>query len=195
MSGRSLTGAMAAALGASNLAPVMFVQLDFDSGTVRVTNLAFDISWGGNTWLGAAYVGSIDAIVENETIQANGLSFTLTGIPGALISTALGEQYQGRKAQVWLGAISGGALVASPVLVFSGRMDVMNIALGETASIKVNAESRLADFERPRIRRYNDADQRAIYPSDPSFQYVPQMTSRSLYWGVANPPEQTPLGG
>jgi hypothetical protein len=179
---------MASALGASNLAPVMFVQLDFDSGTVRVTNLAFDIVWNGNTWLGAAYVGSIDAIVENETIQANGLSFTLSGIPSALIATALGEQYQGRKAQVWLGAISAAALVADPVLVFSGRMDVMNISLGSTATIKVNAESRLADFERPRIRRYNDADQRALYPSDPSFQYVPQMINKSLYWGVANPP-------
>ena len=152
MSGRSLTGAMATALAGSNLAPVLFIDLDFSSGHVRVTNLAFDILWGGYTWLGAGYVGAVDAIVETEEVRSNGIAYTLTGIPPALISSALGEQYQGRSAKIWFGAVSGGALVVDPVLVFPGRMDNMQVVLGDTASIKVSAENRLADFERARIR-------------------------------------------
>lgn len=188
MSGRSLTGAMATALAGSNLTPVMFVALTFDSGVVRVTNLGFDLAWNGFTWLGAGYVSSIDAVIEAEEVRANGLGFTLTGIPPALIATALGEQYQGRAANIWLGAVSGGALVASPVLVFGGTMDNMQVALGSTASIRVNAENRLADFERPRVRRWNHEDHIAVYPASRGFEFVPQMVEKTLNWGVSNAP-------
>jgi hypothetical protein len=188
MSGRSLTGAMATALAGSGIAPVMFIELNFASGYVRATNLGFDIPWNGFNWLGAGYVGSIDAIVETEEVRSNGITFTLSGIPTALIASALGEQYQSRSANVWFGAVAGEALVASPVLVFPGKMDNMQLVFGDTASIRVTAENRLADFERPRIRRYNHEDQIAQYPADLAFQYVPQMVEKSLYWGVANPP-------
>ena len=195
MSGRSLTGAMATALAGSGIAPVMFIELNFASGYVRVTNLGFDIQWNGYTWLGAGYVGSIDAIVETEEVRSNGITFTLSGIPLALIETALGEQYQERSANVWFGAVSAGALVADPVLVFPGKMDTMNVVLGDTAAIKVTAENRMADFERPRVRRYNHESQISEYPNDLGFQYVAQLVERSLFWGVVTPPAQIPLGG
>lgn len=193
MSGRSITGAMTTALAGTNLAPLMFAALYFDSGTVRVTNLAFDISWGGYTWTGAGQVGSIDAIVESEATQSGGIAFTLSGIPAPMISAALSEQYQGRTANVWLGFISGGAIVADPVLIFPGTMDNMQVVLGESASIRVNAENRLADFERARVRRWNNDDHQAYYPASKGFEYVEQMVEKSLYWGVANPPAASPV--
>ena len=188
MPGRSLLAGLTAALAGGNFAPLMFIELNFASGYVRVTNLAFDISWNGFTWLGAGHVGSVDAIVETEELRSNGISFSLTGIPPAMIAAALGEQYQGRSARVWFAAIAGTAIAVDPVLVFPGRIDNMQVVIGDTATIKVNAENRLADFERPRNRRYNHEDQIARHPGDPSFQYVPQMVEKSLYWGVANPP-------
>jgi len=185
---RSLLAGMSAALAGDNLTALLFIQLDFDSGSVYVTNLGHDISWNGQSWIGAGHVGSVDAIVEGDSGSATGMAFTLTGIPPALVAVSMTEQYQGRRARVWFGAIAAGALVSDPVLVWSGRMDNMMVALGSTASIRVNAESRLTDFERARVRRYNHEDQIASYPTDRGFEYVPQMVEKSLYWGVANPP-------
>jgi len=62
-------------------------------------------------------------------------------------------------------------------------MDTMDVELGTTASITVAAESRLADWDRPRVRRYNAADQNISYPSDKGFEFVPQMVEKSIRWG------------
>jgi len=185
---RTILAGMTAALAAENLTALLFIQLDFDSGSVRVTNLAHAIDWDGNTWTGAGQVGSVDAMLESDAGSARGLAFTLTGIPPELVAITMTEQYQGRRARVWFAAIAAGALVSDPVLVFSGRMDNMQVNLGGTAEIRVNAESRLIDFERPRVRRYNHEDQIAQVPDDLGLQYVAQMVEKSLYWGVVNPP-------
>jgi hypothetical protein len=185
---RSLLSGMVSALADDNVTALLFIQLDFDSGAVRVTNLAHDIAWNGSTWTGAGQVGSVDAMIEGDASSAQGMAFTLTGIPPAMVALTMTEQYQGRRARVWFGTIAAGALVADPVLVFSGRMDNMQVNLGNSAEIRVNAESRLVDFERPRIRRYNHEDQIAQVPGDLGLQYVAQMVEKSLYWGVANPP-------
>jgi len=188
---RTILAGMTAALAAENLTALLFIDLEFDSGSVRVTNLAHDIVWDGNTWTGAGLVSSIDAMVEGDAGSAQGMAFTLSGIPPELVATTMTEQYQGRRARVWFAAIAAGVLAADPVLVFSGRMDNMAVSLGGTAEIRVNAESRLIDFERPRVRRYNHEDQISQAPDDMGLQYVAQMIEKSLYWGVVNPPLST----
>ena len=74
-------------------------------------------------------------------------------------------------------------IIADPVVVFKGRMDTMDIEVGKTSSVTVSVESRLVDWERPRIRRYNDADQRSEFPTDRGCRYVAQMVSKDLPWG------------
>ena len=59
----------------------------------------------------------------------------------------------------------------------------MNIDAGETATVSLSVESRLSDWERPRIRRYNNADQQIAYISDKGFEFVPQMVEKELIWG------------
>ena len=59
----------------------------------------------------------------------------------------------------------------------------MDIDVGATATITVNAESRLADWDRPRVRRYNHEDQQIDYPGDMGFEFVPQMATKELRWG------------
>ena len=183
---RSVSGAMATALAAANLRPALFVELQFGSGTIYATNLPATITWNGHDWLGLGNLGSISMVEEGESIQAYGLALTLSGVQPAYVSIALGEQYQGRTAKVYLGLFNDSyALIADPVQVFRGRMDNMELAQGETFTIKVNCEGRLADFERARVRRYNHEDQIAIYPDDRGFEFVPQMVEKALNWGVA----------
>ena len=51
------------------------------------------------------------------------------------------------------------------------------------ATISVSAESRLAAWDRPNVRRYNHEDQQIDYPGDKFFEFVPQMVDRLLVWG------------
>lgn len=181
---RTLTTAVANALAADNVPALLLVDLDFSSGHVRVNNSAVTCSWDGETWLGLANLGSVEAIAEHAGLEMSGVRLTLTGIPSEMISIALGEHYQGRDCLIYLAPLSEDHVVlANPVLVFSGRIDTMEIALGDTAAITLTAESRLTDWERPRVRRYTHEDQIAEYPGDLGLEFVPQMAEKVLVWG------------
>lgn len=182
---RNITTAVGNALAASNVPMLLFVLLDFSSGVVRVTNASYNFTWDGHTWAGLGEVGSIDNITEGSGLEAYGLKLQLSGVNVDNVAIALQEQYQGRDCKIWLAPLSeaGYAVVADPVMVFWGRMDTMQVELGETAVITVSAESRLVDWQRPRIRRYTNDDQQAFFPSDTGFRFVPQMAEKELIWG------------
>lgn len=182
---RTITGSLTTALDAPNIIPVMFASLDFASGLVNVHSAVGSISFSSLTFLGLGTLGSVRQIEEGSELQAYGVEMRLRGIPNNLISSALTEHYQGRSAKIWMGALSEShALIDLPSLVFWGRMDNMQIQLGpESSEIALSAENRLVDWDRPRIRRYNDADQQAEFPGDLGFQFAEQMVNKILFWG------------
>ena len=183
---RSLTSDVQAAFAAANVPLLVLVELDFSSGFLRATNASYSVDWNGYSWLGLGRLGRVDVIEEGGSLEAFGVKLTLSGVPAEQVSIALGEHYQGRACRIWAAPLSSEyRVLADPVQCFSGRMDTMQLVMGTQAEITVNAESRLADLERPRVRRYNDADQQAEYPGDLGFQFVEQMVEKQLLWGRA----------
>lgn len=181
---RALDASQSAALAAAHTSGVAFVQLDFTS-TLRLSTLPYNFPWNGYTWTGAGQLGSIDEIGENIDLQARGVALTLTGIDPSLVSTALGEQYQGKQCQIWYCPLNpdNGQLIGTPIRIFAGRIDTMDIEVGEKAAITLNAESRLIDFFRPRISRYTDAEQQARFPGDLGLQFVNSLQDKTIIWG------------
>ena len=55
----------------------------------------------------------------------------------------------------------------------------------ETATITIQAENRLVDLERPRIRRYSDEDQKSdtANASDVGFEFVPSLQDKVITFG------------
>ncbi len=183
---RSASTIVNASLNARQLVGVIFVELDFDSGTVYLTNSGRDETWNGHTWKGLGALGQIEEISEGTDLQARGLRLSLSGVPTAMISVALQEAYQGRDCSVWFGVLDDDHVVqADPMMVFKGRMDTMPIQTGQTATITLTVESRLADWDRPRIRRYNDADHQSRHPGDLFFNHVEEFIDKELKWGRA----------
>ncbi len=76
----------------------------------------------------------------------------------------------------------GQRVVADPVGPFTYRMDSLEFEVGETNSVRLSAYSRLEDWQRPRVRRYNDSDQRAAFPDDRFFEYTEQLVTATLIW-------------
>ena len=181
---RTLSTAASNALASDNVPYLLFIQLEFASGVVRVCNASYDFQWNGFTWVGAGNVGSIQPIEEGAELQMYGVAMQLSGIPSSLVANALNQSYRGRNAFIYVAPLdSNYNVIADPVIAFSGRMDTMQIEVSKTATITLSAESRLTDWERARVRRYNNEDQQQVYAGDLGFQYVPQMVEKQLVWG------------
>ena len=173
------------AVAQTNVPILILVEMYFDSGTAYYCNAGYSFTWNGNLYLGLGNLGSIDAIEEGSAIQSYGVGFKLSGVDPTKISVAMNEGYQNKPVFVRLALLDDNFnIVGIPTLVFAGLMDTMPIALGNTATITVTAESRLVDWDRVRLRNYTDADQQSFFPGDLGFQYVNQSADLQITWGM-----------
>lgn len=185
---RAPTSAFNTALAAEHLEEVVFVELQFASGTVYVCTRDRDIAWNGQTWLGMGRVGSIEPVEEGAELEARAIVMTLSAIPAEMLAIALNPpDYKNRPARFWSGLLdtsspSAITVVADPVGPFLYRMDSLDFELGESGTVRLTAHSRLEDWQRPRIRRYNDADQQAQYPGDKFFEHTEAMAQAEFLW-------------
>lgn len=182
---RDLTAGMQAEVVKPVLQPRFLFEMLFDSGTLRLWNGIGILNWNGVEWTGAGNLIALSELAESQELRAVGASATLSGLPSALISLALAEDYQGRPCKVWVAAMDDqGRIISDPYPLFGGNMDIMEInEAGDTASISITAESRLIDLERPREHRYEHEDQQAIYPGDLGFEYVSSIQDVPIIWG------------
>ena len=170
--------------------PVLFLFLDLDGGDVTVNSSDQDIAWdfdgdsSDETFTGVGQFGSVSVINESADMKATGIQTILTGVPTTHISNALSEDYSFRIAKLYIGFLNASrVLVADPIVIFAGRIDTMDIQIGKTASVSVSIESKLVDWERARIRRYTNEDQRNLYSTDEFCEFVVQTVEKELVWG------------
>jgi len=178
---RSLAAGFASALQGSAIQPIILVELNFDSGAVRLWSGIGNIDYAGYSYIGAGTLLAISSIDDTTDIAARGITISLSGINAQILSVALAEKYQNRTAKIYF-SLSG--MVSDAVQVFSGLIDQMSINdTGETLTISVSIESRLIDLERPRIWRYTSEDQKRVYPTDKGFDFVNDLQTKQIIWG------------
>src|SRR5690348_7935183 len=103
---RNLTSATLAEFTAAGLRPVIFVQIQFTSGTSYIWSGIGDVVWNGVTWIGVGQFGGISTMTESSEIAANGITLSLSGIDPTLIGQALNEVRQNYPVKMWFGAVS-----------------------------------------------------------------------------------------
>jgi len=174
---RDLTPTVEAAIEEPHVPYLIFVELDWPSGTVRVCNAPNTFPWNGFDWLGVGNLGGIDVIKEGAELQMYGIEMQLSGVNTALVQKALAEHYQGRAAKCWFAPLDPSTYVplADPIGPFKYRMDVGSILRGKNPIVSLTAESPMADFDRPRLRRWTDEDQQSEHPGDTFFKRVPEV--------------------
>lgn len=173
-----------AALSAETYRLLILAELDFPSGMVRVHSGVGEVIFNTNTYLGVGQLGKISTLEETAELRSSGFTLELSGIDPALLAISLNDDVQGRDAKIWLAFLDENhQIISDPVGPWLGRMDNLEGELGETATLQLNVENRMADWERPRIRRYTDADQQAEYPGDKGFEFVNQMQEKEIPWG------------
>lgn len=186
---RTLSTAMQAVATAELVRPIYLVDLEFASGSIYLWSGLGDLSFNSNTYIGAGDLLSIGSVQESTELTATGVQVTLGGIKQSLLTLARDEPYQGRPLTIRLGAFDeNGDLIASPVIVFSGFMDVMTINdSGETSTITVSAENKLIVFQKTAVRRYTAEDQKIEHPNDAGFEFVAKIQEKEIIWGRPSP--------
>ena len=181
MSRGNLDSPTRAALDQPHITYLMLIQLDFDSGTQYLTSAPHDVPWGGNTYVAAQGIGTIEPTTETDP-EARGLTFTLSAVSQAALAGALTEDVQGRAVVLRLGIVDAGVLRVDPN-VWSGHLDVMTIDdTAPNAVIRVTAEHAMLAWQQPSGQLFSHQDQQAIDPSDLFFEYTAQMAEMTLVW-------------
>jgi len=182
---RDLSVAVAAALAAQVLRPALFFEGTFASGVLRLWTGLGDVEWNGVTWSGAGSLLGFGSIEETGSVVASGTVVSLSGVPADLVQMCIADAQQGLPGRVWLGLLTEAmAVIADPVLAFSGRLDVPEITDGQDACvITISYESRLIDLNTPRSWRYTHESQKAIWPDDKGFEFVTAIQEQEIKWG------------
>lgn len=204
---RDLYPDLLTAIEKDQLFPFVAVKLVLDSALVNMWSGYGDQSINGEAYIGVGTLLGISSVEETSELYATGASVSLSGVPSDMIALALTEQYQGRKAYIYLGVTGGvgdwvildakwndggawndvqvwqdSGLSASQI--YSGYIDQMNIdEQSDTSVISMTIESKLIDLERVRVYNYTSATQKAEYPADKGFDFVDSLQGKTYNWG------------
>ena len=186
---RDITSGFQTEIEASSLSPIIMIKAEFDSGDTLAWSGYGNLVYDGDTFVGTGTFLSISEIEETQKLQANSVSFALSGIPSSYVSLALSEDFQGRKITAWFAVLdSSGSIISNPYQIFSGRMDSMEIYDdGSDSRITVSAESDLIDLRLSRERRYTPEDQKIDYQDDDGLDFVPLVAEVEVIWGNKTP--------
>ena len=186
---RSITTAFNNAITSQVVRPLLALELEFSTGTLRFWNGYGDLTMtaGGssNTFTGLGDLMGVSAVSESDQVEAIGATLSLTGIKSSLISAALSANYTNRNASIFLGLFdTNKSVIADVYTLFRGKMDIMKIDEGaESATIVLNLENRLIALDRPKERRYTHEDQQLSFSGDLGFEFIPDLQDKEIIWG------------
>ena len=187
--------------------PFFAIELLFDGGEVlRLWTGQGTLVYQGVSWYGTGNLLAVDTIEETSEIAAKGATVTLSGVTSEVLSLALSEPYQGRKAKIYFGTFQpyGGLLQEDTAYIllqdggkilledrktdlteiFAGYMDQMNIDEGEGGStVTLTIENKLIDLEKPRTARFTSTYQRTLFPNDKGLEFVEDLQTKEIVWG------------
>lgn len=160
------------------------VAMAFQSATVRIWSGVGELSFGGNSYIGAGEFCGVSAHTEQTALVADKKTFRLTGVDPAIVAEADFDSSFGRSVTEYMGFLSGsGQLVATPEVNWEGRIDSCRRIDGEVPAIEISAEFRLVLIDRMDGWRYTHEHQQQFFPGDNGFQFVGTLETSELLWG------------
>jgi len=174
---RTVPAAILTALAQPEVEPFYAVEIDLDSGPLRLWTGYGDRTVDSNTYTGGGTLMTIEGLEEVADLSAKNITLTLSGMPSEVISLALQEPYQRRKVRVLWG-VRG---VSDFVEVFSGSLNQMVIEdSAESGTISVTVDSKLVELERASNRRYTSESHKSRYATDTFFDFVAQIQDKGV---------------
>lgn len=174
---RTVPAAILTALAQPEVEPFYAVEVDLDSGPLRLWTGYGDRTIEGNVYTGGGNLMAISGLEEVADLSAKEITLTLSGISSSVVSLALTEPYQRRRVRVLWGVRGE----TSVVEVFSGNLNQMVIEDGpDFGTITVTVDSRLVELERSSKRRYTSESHKTRYATDTFFDFVSSIQDKQI---------------
>jgi len=184
MSERTLDSDLKTSAESATFNYVVFVELAFPSGTVRVHNSVGTISFGGNDYLGVGAFGSIEAMEESIDLVDNPVKVTLSSITQEIIDAIQTDDIYNRDADIYLGALNAdGELEGTPTNWISGYMEHASLMVGENNGVVIQIQTRAARLKQRNGKRFNVEDHQQDYSGDLFFEYLSDTIEAQVQWG------------
>jgi uncharacterized protein CbrC (UPF0167 family) len=183
---RSSTSAFQTEVAKLQNRPIHLVSVNFDSGTIYMTDSFKDVVYDGNTYQAVGHLMGISDIEEAAEVIVSSVTLSLSGIDQVWISNVLQEDYIDRTVKIYTAFMDESwALVVDPVLIFEGRMDQPSIEEDPdagTSSVSVSVTNAWVDFSRKTGRHTNHEEQTLHFAGDKGFEFASEVTP-DIVWG------------
>ena len=199
---RGLDAATTTAITAATVAPVTFVKLELDSGTLYLHNSIGTVTWDSQDWLGLGDFGGINSVQESNTLSAYEVEMVLSGLDSALMDEVLNQPYYLRPVTVYMGAFDTAdfTLVSDPTVLWEGAIDSARAVLGGSNSIVLSCESEFMALDKSNGALFSDSDLQKRYPGDKFLRWASATEDVEIRWGdssftTTGSPKPTTGGG
>lgn len=183
---RQLDAAASSALTQRTIYPAFLIDFKFDGGTLSIASTIGDITANSRTYSGGL-LSSVGGFEESLQLDPSECSVVITGLDNTIKAAILAEDYVNRPVDVWIVLFnSEGVAQGSPVRWFAGFMSSLSISYGASSDINIGLGDRMELWNRPKVRRYTDADQKSRYPTDKGLEFVEQVATAKVVWPTAS---------
>lgn len=162
------------------------VDFDFTSGHVRVWSGFGQITINGNVYSGVGEFGSATNSPERSNLTVERKTYRLSGtaVDPALVSETDIDASFGRSVIEHLGFMNNDThtLLATPEINFEGEISNILRKDGAESVIEVNAEHRLALFDKNDGWRFTHEHQQQFYAGDNGCDQVPKLETKEVLW-------------
>lgn len=172
------------------------IELQFTSGTLRLTTAPVNVPAAGYTWTGLGAVLDVQPVTESADAGTEQLEISLSLVDLAMLALTLGsvEGYRGKRVRMWLQLMTPEYQpVDEPVLRWAGFMEPIKVDRGRAGADLGDDEPRgaivlpcsragLARSRNAPGARLTHAQQQADYPGDTGLRYVRQLVEQPALW-------------
>lgn len=184
---RSLTPTAIAALTSSNLNLELAYKAEFRAATLRFWTGYGEINLSSDTepYLGNGILHDISGFSEDaDKVVSENIKVTLAGIPTEMVAFATNEISRTHNGTISMLLFNDDSLLVAEFPIFKGEVGQVYINEKPSSSeIVLSYVDRLARLKVSREARYTPESQKALFPGDNGFDYVPELESKRLYWG------------
>jgi len=184
---RTLTTALKNELLTNEIRPVHLLSIGFAT-PVNITDNSFSltssVSGSSITYTASPFLVATPTFTEETDLTKTSLNITLSGADTTFISTVLNENIVNDSVDIFRGLLdSNNALIADPILLYSGNIDTFQISESETESnVTLTVVSHWADFDKKSGRQTNNNSQQRFFSTDVGMDFSSQ-TVLDLKWG------------
>ncbi len=179
---RGLSAQVIAALESSNIKYAYLVELEFDTSPLYFSSLRRNITYNAKEYIGAGNLGRISASMETAALEPSSLTIGITGVNPAVLPVVFSQEYINRPVKVTILFLDDNNDPIGDCPYYLGTMSNIGLSYGIKSGIEISVSDQLAVWNRPKVSRYTDEDQKANFPTDRGFEAVERLQDFTIIW-------------